>query len=94
MGAPARSAASISSCLGEAGTVVGGAKQWVRADGNDAVLVDGRVTALVVVPDVVHVDGVADAWHLVDFAHEIGDVGVLSDGLAVALEVRLRYSKV
>src|SRR5690606_12323845 len=58
-----------------------------RSDRHDPVRVDGRVAPEVVVADVVHVHRVGHAGHLVNVAQQAGEVGVVGDALAVALEV-------
>mmetsp|Transcript_20721 Transcript_20721/g.58992 ORF Transcript_20721/g.58992 Transcript_20721/m.58992 type:complete len:230 (+) Transcript_20721:99-788(+) len=54
---------------------------------HDAERVDGRVRAVVVLLDVVHVHGLRDAVQLVDLARVVDEVGVVRDALLVALEV-------
>src|SRR5690554_6147478 len=59
----------------------------LRASGNDAMRVDGRVAAEIVVADVIHMHGACHAGQLVDVAQQATQVGIVGDALAVALEV-------
>ena len=58
-----------------------------RSDRNNAGRVNGFVATEVVIADVIEIDGLRNAWHLVDITQKTVQIQVVTDAVFVALEV-------